>query len=72
MPIDSFHAGTQRRNNGDSTLIHRHVFVLFEKKGKGKIQRVPQSQTAALLRDKEEEEADKSKQAQIEQTYEKH
>ena len=31
-----------------------------------------QSQTAALPRHKEEEETDKTKQAQIEQTYEKH
>ena len=41
-------------------------------KGKRKVQGVPQSQTAALPRHQEEEEADKSKQAQIEQTYEKH
>ena len=33
---------------------------------------MPQLQTAALLRPQEEEETDKSKQAQIEQTYEKH
>ena len=31
---------------------------------------MPQSQTAALPRHQEEEETDKSKQAQIEQTYE--
>ena len=42
------------------------------KKGKRKVQGVPQSQTAALPRPQEEEETDKSKQAQIEQTYEKH
>ena len=42
------------------------------KKGKRKLQGVPQSQTAALPRHQEEEETDKSKQAQIEQTYEKH
>ena len=42
------------------------------KKGKRKVQGVPQSQTAALPRPQEEEEADKSKQAQIGQTYEKH
>ena len=42
------------------------------KKGNRKVQRVPQSQTAALPRHQEEEESDKSKQAQIEQTYEKH
>ena len=42
------------------------------KKGKRKIQGVPQSQTAALPRCQEEKETDKTKQAQIEQTYEKH
>ena len=41
-------------------------------KGKRKVQGVPQSQTAALPRPQEEEKTDKSKQAQIEQTYEKH
>ena len=46
--------------------------LLYKKKGKGKVQGVPQSQTAALPRPQEEEETDKSKQAQIEQTYEKH
>ena len=44
----------------------------IEKKGKRKVQGVPQSQTAALPRPQEEEETDKSKQAQIEQMYEKH
>ena len=43
-----------------------------EQKGKRKVQGVPQSQTAALPRHQEEEETDKSKQAQIDQTYEKH
>ena len=42
------------------------------KKGKRKVQGVPQSQNAALPSAQEEEETDKSKQAQIEQTYEKH
>ena len=42
------------------------------KKGKRKVQGVPQSQTAALPRPQEEEETDKSKQAQTEQTHEKH
>ena len=46
--------------------------MLFEKKGKRKVQGVPQSQTAALNRPQEEEETDKSKQPQFEQTYEKH
>ena len=36
-----------------------------KKKGKRKVQGVPQSQTAALPRPKEEEETDKSKQAQF-------
>ena len=43
-----------------------------KRKGKRKVQGVPQLQTAALPRHQEEEETDKSKQAQIEQTYEKH
>ena len=42
------------------------------KKGKRKFQGVPQSQAAVLPRHYEEEETDKTKQAQIEQTYEKH
>ena len=44
---------------------------VYKKKGTRKVQGVPQSQTAALPRH-QEEETDKSKQAQIEQTYEKH
>ena len=43
-----------------------------KKNGKTKVQGVPQLQTAALPRLQEEEETDKSKQAQTEQTYEKH
>ena len=43
-----------------------------KKKGQQKVQGVPQLQTAALPRPQEEEKTDKSKQAQIEQTYEKH
>ena len=42
------------------------------KKNKRKVQGVPQSQTAALPRPQEEEETDKSQQAQTEQTSEKH
>ena len=45
---------------------------VITKKSKRKDQGVPQSQTAALPRPQEEEETDKSKQAQTEQTYEKH
>ena len=41
-------------------------------KDKRKVKGVPQSQSAALPRPQEEEETHKSKQAQIEQTYEKH
>ena len=47
-------------------------FISKGKKGKRKVQGVPQSQTAALPRPQEEEETDKSKQAQTEQTYGKH
>ena len=42
------------------------------KKGKRKVQGVTQSQTAALPRHQEEEKTDKTKQAQIKQTYVKH
>ena len=43
--------------------------VVYNKKGKRKVQGVKQSQTAALPRYQEEEETDTSKQAQIEQTF---
>ena len=62
----------------DRTNIYFHHYgslrrgLGYSKKGKRKIQGVPQSQTAALPRPQEEEETDKSKQAQTEQTYEKH
>ena len=49
-------------------VLHNHA----KKAGKRKVQGVPQSQTAALPRHQEEEETDKTKQAQIEQTYKKH
>ena len=42
------------------------------KQSKRKDQGVPRSQVAALPRHQQEEEIDKNKQAQIEQTYEKH
>ena len=48
------------------------VVKVLKKVREKKVQGVPQSQTAALPRHQEEEETDKSKQAQIEQTYEKH
>ena len=44
----------------------------MSKKGKRKVQGMSQSQTVALSRPQEEEETDKPKQAQIEQTHEKH
>ena len=46
--------------------------LFLQKKGKRKVQGVPQSITAALPRHQEEEETDKPKQPQINQTYEKH
>ena len=44
------------------------LFLQEGKKGKRKVQGVPQSQAAALPRHQEEEETDKTKQGQIEQT----
>ena len=58
---DSYHVTHLGYRNG----------TVLAKKGKRKTQGVPQSQTAALPRPQEEEEIDKSKQAQTEQTYEK-
>ena len=58
-------------NVEDSQPVKQHSYIM-KKKGKRKVQGVPQSQTASLPRPQEEEETDKSKQAQIEQTYEKH
>ena len=56
-------------------LINIFLFspiVKKKKKSKRKVQGVPQSQTAAPPRHQEVEETNQSKQAQIEQTYEKH
>ena len=50
----------------------RLSLLTLTKKSKGKVQGVPQSPTAALPRPQEEEETDISKQAQTEQTHEKH
>ena len=47
----------------------RPLIKMLEEKGKRKVQGMPQSQTAARSRHQEEEETDKTKQAQIEQTY---
>ena len=46
--------------------------MVFCKNGEKNVQEVSQSQVAALPRHQEEEETDKTKQAQIEKTYEKH
>ena len=54
---------------GDEILLFAS---LHTKKGKRKVLGMPQSQTAALPRPQEEEETDKSKQAQTEQTYKNH
>ena len=59
-------------NDKVDNLIGMARLFADDKKGKRKVQGVPQSQTAALPRHQEEEETDKSKQAQIEQTYKKH
>ena len=52
--------------------MQRQTMTQIVKKGKRKVQGVPQLQAAALPRHVEEVVRDKPKQAQIEQTYEKH
>ena len=64
FPIHQNEAEKRKENNKTNAT--------YEKRGKRKVQGVPQSQTAALPRHQEEDKTDKSKQAQIEQTYEKH
>ena len=49
-----------------------NMYIEIYKKGKRKVQGMPQSQPTALPKPQEEEEADKSKQTQTKQTYEKH
>ena len=68
---------TKRTDKHKNKMTHGKTYNkstrrINHKKGKRKVQGVPQSQTAALPRPQEEEETDKSKQAQTEQTYEKH
>ena len=56
-------------------LSIRHLFMQYNNlkiKDKRKVQGVSQSQATVLPSHQEEEETDKTKQAQIEQTYEKH
>ena len=48
------------------------IWAVVLKKGQRKVQGVPQSQAAALPGHYEDKETDKTKQAQIEQTYKKH
>ena len=60
------------RKKNDVSAYFVEMDYEIRKKGKRKVQGVPQSQTVALPRPQEEEETDKSKQAQTEQTYEKH
>ena len=50
----------------------KHKSNKCTKKGKRRVQGMPQSQTAALPRHQEEDETNNSKQTQIDQTYEKH
>ena len=62
-----------RKSGYRTEILSAHLSIYTAKKGKdGKVQGVPQPQTAALPRHQEEEETDKTKQAQIEQTHEKH
>ena len=57
-------------SGAEMSLMHQRAFQNLKdkpkKKVKRKVQGVPQSQTAVLPRPQEEEETDKSKQAQIE------
>ena len=56
----------------NKTYMQRHTGPELIKKGKKKVQGVPRLQTSAPPRHLEEEETEKTKQAQIEQTHEKH
>ena len=57
--------------HNDLSMLFISIFLIF-RKGKRKVQGVSLLQAAALPRYQEEEETDKTKQPQIEQTYEKH
>ena len=50
----------------DESIKEVYLISSLQKKGKRNVQRVLQSQAAALPRQQEEEETDKTKQAQIE------
>ena len=51
-------------------LVSLDINIFKKKNGKRRVQGVPQSQTATPPKYQEGEENDKTKQAQIEQTYE--
>ena len=73
IPLEgTFYAGNQTGRHKSLLSNMAHILPAIPKKGKRKVQEVLQSQTAALPRHQEEEKTDKTKQAQIEQTYEKH
>ena len=55
----------------DDLTFDLDLYNGMQKRGIRKVQGVPQSQTAGLHRH-QKEETNKTKQAQIEQTYEKH
>ena len=61
-----FFAGPRSWKSSNFSTFCGPKMKIFRRKSKGKVQVVPQSQTAALLRPQEEEETDKSKQAQTE------
>ena len=59
----------RRRTKNQDIIKENYLEIVKTKQEKVReVQGVPQLQTAALLRHQEEEETDKSKQAQIEQT----
>ena len=60
-----------RNRYGLNNWYTGHLNNILTKKGEGKVQGVPKSQTAVLPRHQEEKETYKTKQAQIEQTYER-
>ena len=61
----------KRLSKKDLTCSLTLFLYIPNQKGKRKARGVPQSQARTLPRNQEEEETDKLKRAQIEQTYEK-
>ena len=72
MSLKWFTSYLESRQQAIDSGLGFSSFSTINKKSKRKVQVVPKSHTAALPRPEEEEETDKSKQAQTEQTYEKH